>query len=168
MEKIIDLKDAFIHELSDIYDAENQIAKALPELASACCNKQLAQGFQNHLQETEGPIQRIEDICDSLDIELHSVDCEAMEGLIKESNQIIKQMDECPLRDALLIAGAQKVEHYEIASYGCLVQWAKQLGYNEVANILQQTLDEEKSTDEKLNQLATSAVNEQAGQQKAA
>lgn len=162
MKRIETLEDAFIHGLADIYSAEKQLTKALPKLAKAASNEELAEGFENHLEETQEQVERIEEILDLLDVKLPRMRCEAMAGLVQESQDIISEMDEGPIRDVLLIAGAQKVEHYEIASYGCLVEWAKQLGHDDVAELLEETLEEEKATDEKLNQIAISAVNEEA------
>lgn len=162
MKRINTLEDAFIHALADVYSAEKQLTKALPKMARAACSDELAEGFENHLDETEDQIERIEQIIDMLDIKLPRMRCHAMEGLIEESEEILHQMDKGPIRDALLIAGAQKVEHYEIASYGCLVEWARQLGYADAVDLLQETLEEEKSTDEKLNDIAISSVNEDA------
>jgi ferritin-like metal-binding protein YciE len=162
MKKITSLEEAFIHELSDIYSAEKQLTKALPKLAKAADNEMLVEGFLNHLEETEGQIERIDEIVDMLDIKLERIKCKAMEGLVEEGEEIIEEIEEGPVRDVMLIAGAQKVEHYEIASYGCLVEMAKQLGYDEAAELLEDTLEEEKMTDEKLNDIAINDVNEEA------
>lgn len=162
MSKITTLEEAFIHELSDIYSAEQQIAKALPKLARAATNQNLKQSFENHLQETLGQIERIEEIVEELGIELESITCKAMKGLAKEADEVIEEIKKGPVRDVMLIAGAQKVEHYEIATYGCLVEMAKDLGYDEAAELLEETLEEEKATDDKLNQIAISDVNQEA------
>lgn len=164
--KIQTLEEAFIHELSDIYSAEKQLTKALPKLAKAATNSTLAEGFQTHLEETEGQIARIDQLVESCGIKLKRIKCKAMEGLVEEGEEIIKEIEEGPVRDAMLIAAAQKVEHYEIASYGTLVEIARQLGYKEVS-LLEETLEEEKATDLKLNQVAISEVNEEALEQAA-
>jgi ferritin-like metal-binding protein YciE len=157
------VQDLFIHELSDIYSAEKQLTKALPRLARAAEDEALAEGFRAHLAETEGQIERIDQVVELLDLRLKRIKCAAMEGLIEESKEIIDSIDEGPLRDAALIGGAQKVEHYEIAAYGTLAALAKQLGYKDALPLLLATLKEEKATDEKLTLLA-----EQGGNQKAA
>lgn len=162
MPKITTLEEAFIHELSDIYSAEKQLTKSLPKLAKAASNPQLAAGFTQHLEETQGQIERIDQIVESLGIKLKRIKCLAMEGLVAEGGEIIEEIEKGPVRDAMLIVGAQKVEHYEIASYGSLVTVANSLGYTEAAELLKETLAEEKATDEKLSQLALSEVNQEA------
>lgn len=162
MKRITTLEDAFIHGLSDIYSAEKQLTKALSKLARASSNRELSEGFEDHLEETQGQVERIEKVVDNLEIKLERIRCRAMEGLIEESQEVISEIEKGPVRDAMLIAGAQKVEHYEIASYGCLIEMAKQLGYDDAADILEDTLDEEKATDERLTEIATSQVNEEA------
>lgn len=165
--KISTLQEAFIHGLSDAYSAEKQMTKALPKLAKAATNPQLIKGFQDHLTETEGQIDRLDQIVELLGIKLERMTCKAMEGLVKESDEVIKEIEKGAIRDVMLIGGAQKVEHYEIASYGCLVEMAKQMGYDEAAELLEETLEEEKATDEKLNEIAISSVNEEAMDQAA-
>ena len=165
--KISTLQEAFIHGLSDAYSAEKQMTKALPKLAKAATNPQLIKGFQDHLTETEGQIDRLDQIVELLGIKLERMACKAMEGLVKESDEVIKEIEKGAIRDVMLIGGAQKVEHYEIASYGCLVEMAKQMGYDEAAELLEETLEEEKATDEKLNEIAISSVNEEAMDQAA-
>jgi ferritin-like metal-binding protein YciE len=162
MRKIRTLEDAFVHGLSDIYSGEKQLTKALPKLAKAASNEELAEGFENHKEETEDQIERIERIVDMLEIKLERITCEAMKGLIEEGQEVIQEIEEGPVRDVMLIAGGQKVEHYEIATYGCLVEMAKKLGFDDAADLLQETLDEEKATDKKLNKIAISQVNEEA------
>lgn len=159
--KIQSLEEAFIHALSDIYSAEKQITKALPKLADAASNPMLADGFETHLEETEGQIEKLDRFIANNNIKLHRVTCKAMEGLAEEGEEIIDDIEEGPVRDVMLIASAQKVEHYEIASYGCLVEMAKKLGYEDV-NLLEDILAEEKATDEKLNKIAVSEVNDEA------
>ncbi|HEV7271993.1 ferritin-like domain-containing protein [Pseudoxanthomonas sp.] len=160
---IKDMQDLFIHELSDIYSAEKQLTKALPRLARATSNPDLAEAFTFHLEETQGQIERIDTLVEELGIKLKRIKCAAMEGLVEEGKEAIESIEEGPLRDAALIAGAQKAEHYEIASYGTLAALAKQLGHRNALAALLETLEEEKATDEKLTMLA-----EQGGNQAAA
>jgi len=158
------IQDLFIHELSDIYSAEKQLAKALPRLSRAAENPKLSQAFDQHLEETRGQIERIDKIVDQLDIRLKRTKCAGMEGLVDEAREIIESVPQGPLRDAALIGGAQKAEHYEIASYGTLCALAKQLGHQDAAKLLDQTLQEEKATDQKLTELAEQGANQQAAQ----
>lgn len=160
--KITTIEEAFIHGLSDIYSAEKQLTKALPKMAKAASNPMLVAGFEKHLVETEGQIERIDQIVELLEIKLHRIKCAAMEGLVEEGNETIKEIEKGAVRDVMLIVAAQKVEHYEIATYGGLVELAKQLGYKDAAKLLAKTLEEEKATDIKLNEIATTAVNEEA------
>lgn len=160
---IKNIQDLFVHELSDIYSAEKQLTKALPRLARASSSPELAEAFTMHLDETQGQIERIDQVVDELGIKLKRIKCAAMEGLVEEGKEAIDAIEQGPLRDAALIAGAQKAEHYEIASYGTLAALAKQLGYNNALKALLETLEEEKATDEKLTLLA-----EQGGNQAAA
>ncbi|MGD8106706.1 ferritin-like domain-containing protein [Pantoea sp. FN0302] len=157
------LNDLFVHTLSDVYSAEVQLTKALPKMAEAATETQLVEGFRQHLEETKGHIERLDQVIQSLDnVEMENVTCVAMEGLIKEGEEIIQEVEEGPVRDAGLIVAAQKVEHYEISSYGSLMALAKNLGYDNVVSILKNTLDEEKATDEKLTMLAEQQVNQHA------
>ncbi len=162
MPKITTLQEAFIHELSDIYSAEKQLTKALPKMAKAATNADLAAGFTLHLEETQGQIERIDQIVEDLGIRLKRIKCLAMEGLVAEGQETIDEIEKGPVRDVMLIAGAQKVEHYEIASYGALIAVAKALGYDAAAKLLADTLAEEKATDTKLNGIAMSSVNKDA------
>jgi ferritin-like metal-binding protein YciE len=155
-------EELFVHELSDIYSAEKQLTRALPRLARASSEPQLKQAFESHLEETNAQVERIDKIVEQLDIRLKRVKCVAMEGLVEEGKEIIDSFEEGTLRDAALIAGAQKVEHYEIAAYGTLAALAKELGYNEALPLIQDTLKEEKSADEKLTKLAEQRVNKRA------
>ncbi len=156
------LEDLFIHELSDTYSAEKQLTKALPRLARASTNPQLADAFSTHLEETNVQIERIDRVVELLGIKLKRIKCEAMEGLVEEGKSVIEEVEEGPVRDAALIAGAQKVEHYEIASYGTLCALGTQLGYDDAVALLRETLEEEKSTDEKLTLLAEQGANADA------
>jgi len=158
------IEDLFIHELSDIYSAEKQLTRALPKLARAASNPELSTAFETHLEETQGQIERIDKVVELLDIRLKRIKCAAMEGLVEEGKEIIDSVEEGPLRDAALIGGAQKVEHYEIAAYGTLAALAKQLGYKDALPLLLETLEEEKATDEELTMLAKSGGNAQAAQ----
>ena len=162
MPKITSLEDAFVHELSDIYSAEKQLTKALPKLAKAATNADLAAGFTSHLEETQGQIDRIDQIVEGLGIKLKRIKCLAMEGLVAEGAETIEEVEKGPVRDAMLILGAQKVEHYEIAGYGGLISIAQSLGYNDAVQLLKETLAEEKGADEKLNKVALSQVNKEA------
>ena len=161
--KIDTLHEAFVHGLSDIYSAEKQLTKALPKMAEAATNPTLANGFRTHLEETRGQIERIQQAVEAEGIELDtSVECKAMKGLIAEGDETIKEIEKGPILDVMLIVAAQKVEHYEIAAYGSLVEIANQLGYADAADLLAETLEEERSTDEKLTTIAVDEVNEDA------
>lgn len=161
-------EDLFLHELSDIYSAEKQLTRALPKMARASTEPQLAKAFESHLEETNGQVERIDKIVELMDLRLKRVKCAAMEGLVEEGKEVIESVEEGPLRDAALIAAAQKVEHYEIASYGTLAALAKELGYDDALPLILDTLKEEKSTDEKLTKLAEVRANKQAGEQRQA
>lgn len=162
MKKITKLEEAFVHGLSDAYSAEKQMTKALPKLAKASTSPELAEGFMMHLQETENQVARIEQLVEAHGLKLERMKCKAMEGLVEEGNETIKEIEKGPIRDVMLIAGGQKVEHYEIATYGCLIEMAKKLGYKEGVKLLQETLVEEKATDEKLTQIALNSVHDEA------
>jgi len=156
------LKDLFIHELSDIYSAEKQLTRALPKLARAASDPKLAEAFQSHLEETQGQVERIDRIVEHGDVRLKRVKCLAMEGLVEEGREVIEEVEKGPVRDAALIAAAQKVEHYEIASYGTLCTYAKLLGMNDALKLLKETMAEEKAADTKLGSLAELQANPQA------
>ena len=156
------VEELFVHELSDIYSAEKQLTKALPRLARASANPSLAEAFNSHLEETQGQIERIDQIVELLDLKLKRIKCAAMEGLVEEGKEVIESVEEGPVRDAALIGGAQKVEHYEIASYGTLAALAKNLGYKDAIPLILATLKEEKSADEKLTLLAEGGGNQAA------
>lgn len=156
------LKDMFVDLLQDAYSAETQLTKALPKMAKAASNAQLRSGFEQHLRETEQQVKRLEQVGTMCDCELDENTCEAMEGLIEEGEEIIDLDADPDAKDAGLIASAQKVEHYEIATYGTLCSWADQLGMAQAKTLLGQTLTEEKATDEKLTRLAESMVNTRA------
>jgi len=153
------LHDLFIHELKDIYSAEKQLVKALPKMAKAASSEKLRDGIKEHLEQTEEQVERLEQIFESLDATARGVKCAAMEGLIKEGSEIMDEDAEPAVKDAALIAAAQKVEHYEIAAYGTLVTFANLMGHDEAQRLLETTLEEEKETDRKLTELAESEIN---------
>ncbi len=156
------LEDLFEAELKDTYSAEKQLVEALPEMAKAADSEDLQDAFEKHLQETKRQVERIEKIFDRLDIDKDEEEkCAAMEGLIKEGKHIIREFDRSPVRDSALIIAAQKVEHYEIASYGSLCELADVLGYSNIADILGRSLQEEEKTDKDLTALAMD-VNDEA------
>ena len=148
------LRDLFVGELKDLYSAERQLIQALPKMAKAATSPALKKGFQDHLQQTRGHAARLEQIFKGLGGSPNGKKCKAMEGLIKEGKEMIEEDAEPEVMDAGLIAAAQRVEHYEIAGYGCVRTYAKLLGESKAAKLLQQTLDEEGATDKKLTQLA--------------
>lgn len=156
------LHDLFLHTLQDIYYAENQITKALPKMIAKATDPQLKAGFEQHLRETEGQIARLEQAFDSLGETAKAVNCPAIDGIIKEANEVAGDIADKAVLDAALIASAQAVEHYEITRYGTLIAWAGEMGHDRVVTLLQQTLDEEKATDDKLTQMATSTANARA------
>ena len=156
------MNDLLIDELRDIYHAEKQLTRALPKLARAASNEQLKEAFTQHLEETRGQIERLEQVFELLDTRTRGKPCHAMEGLIEEAKEIMEMGLVSELLDVALIAAAQKVEHYEIAGYGTLVALAQTSGFNEAAQLLQETLDEEKKTDQLLNEIAISDVNKKA------
>ncbi|MBV9122697.1 MAG: ferritin-like domain-containing protein [Planctomycetes bacterium] len=160
--KMSSLEDLFIHELKDLYSAENQIIKALPKMEKNATSPELKKAFQEHLEKTRGHVQRLEQIFERLEGTPKGKKCKAVEGLVEEGKEIMGEDLEPPVLDAALIAAAQKVEHYEMAAYGCVRTWARQLGQNEAARLLQQTLDEEAEADKTLTQIAESSVNVQA------
>ncbi len=154
------LRELFIEELKDIYWAEKHLVKALPKMKKAATSEELASAFEEHLAVTEEQVKRAEQVFDLMDMTPRAKKCEAMDGLVKEAQGIIEDTPKgSAVRDAGLIIAAQKVEHYEIAAYGSLVQLAKTMGENEVADLLQVTLDEEKETDQLLTELAVSGIN---------
>ncbi|MDR1842778.1 MAG: ferritin-like domain-containing protein [Citrobacter amalonaticus] len=157
------LEDVFIHLLSDTYSAEKQLTRGLAKLARAASDEKLSAAFNAHLEETQGQIARIDQIIEQEPkIKIKRMKCAAMEGLIEEANEVIESTEKNEVRDAALIAAAQKVEHYEIASYGTLATLAEQLGYPAAVKLLAQTLEEEKETDLKLTDLAVGNINRSA------
>jgi ferritin-like metal-binding protein YciE len=162
MAKVSTMDELFIDELRDLYDAEKQLTKALPKMAKAASSEELREAFTSHLEETEGQVQRLEEAFESLGEKAGGKKCAAMAGLVKEGDELAKEIEQGPVRDAGLIAAAQKVEHYEISGYGSARTHAQMLGHEDVASLLQETEDEEKEADRKLNELAQSEVNEDA------
>ncbi|MFL9904415.1 ferritin-like domain-containing protein [Paraburkholderia fungorum] len=152
------LKDLFIHSLSDIYSAEKQMTKSLPKMARAATSPDLRSAFETHLEETQGQIERIDQVVEASGIKLKRIKCVAMEGLVEEGQEQIDEIEKGPVLDTALIATAQKVEHYEIASYGSLIALAKQAGETAAVKLLAETLKEEKATDDKLSLLAEEKV----------
>jgi ferritin-like metal-binding protein YciE len=153
------MNDLFIHQLQDIYYAENQLVKSLPNMAEKATDKQLKQGFLTHLDETKTHVQRLEEVFRMHDAEAKAVDCPAIDGILEEADEVAGEVADKSVLDAALINAAQAVEHYEITRYGSLIAWARQLGRNDCASVLQKTLDEEKATDQKLTALAEGRVN---------
>ena len=162
MASLESLDDLLQDELKDIYDAEKQITKALPKMAKKASSEELRQAFEEHLRQTEQQIERLEQVFEQLEIPARGKPCEGMKGIIREGQDMISEAEDDATRDALMIAAAQKVEHYEIASYGSARTWATMLGKNDVAALLEETLEEEKETDQKLTGIAESMVNQEA------
>lgn len=156
------LEDLFAHQLKDIYYAEHRIAKTLPKMIAKATNPALKQGFETHLAETEGQIGRLDRVFGMLGLKPESVTCQAIDGIIKEAEEVAGEVDDKAVLDAGLLAAAQAVEHYEIARYGTLVAWAKRLGHGDAATLFEQNLAEEKATDAKLTGLAGADVNRKA------
>lgn len=156
------LHDAFIEELRDTYDAEKQLTKALPKLAKAASHPKLRQAFEMHLRETEAQIERLERVFESIDEKARGKHCDGIAGIIEEGKTIMSEEFDETTMDACLIAAGQRAEHYEMAAYGTLVAWAHAMGHEDAAELLQQTLDEEKAADEKLTEIAESGINQRA------
>jgi ferritin-like metal-binding protein YciE len=153
------MDDLFVHTLRDIYYAENQILKSLPEMIEKASDPQLKQAFQVHLGETENQVKRLEQVFKMHGVEAKGVDCPAIDGIIDEAEDVAGEVEDQKVLNAALAAAAQAVEHYEIARYGTLIAWAKQLGRNDCASVLQKNLDEEKAADKKLTEIAESRLN---------
>lgn len=162
--KLNSLHDLYIAELKDLYDAENRIVKALPKMAEAANSPDLRNAFEQHLEQTRGHVDRLEQIFQKMNEAPKGTKCKGIEGIIDEGEHMIDEADDAPpaVSDAGLIAAAQRVEHYEIAAYGTVRNFARRLGFEDHAMLLQQTLDEEGETDKKLTSLAESYINEQA------
>ncbi|MBV9654870.1 MAG: ferritin-like domain-containing protein [Acetobacteraceae bacterium] len=156
------LDDLFVHTLQDIYYAENQITKALPTMIEKASDPQLKQGFETHLNETRNQITRLEQVFKMHGQEVKGVTCAAMDGILEEAKEVMGDVEDAEVLDAAMLSSAQAVEHYEITRYGTLIALAKQLGRSDCAQVLSQTLEEEKATDKKLTDLAESRVNRKA------
>lgn len=154
MKKMTDLNDLLVHQLQDLYDAEHQITEALPKMLEAASSEELKSAFQEHLNQTEEQIDRLKQVFQVLNKRAQRVACKGMQGLIEEGDELLQEQNSGHVMDAALITAVQKVEHYEIASYGSARTYAYLLGLQDAAQLLQQTLDEEEATDKKLTQLA--------------
>lgn len=155
-------EDLFISQIEDLYDAEHRLTEALPKMAEAAHSTQLKQAFQDHLVETQGHVSRLEQVFRELNMEPKRETCPAMKGLVAEGEEMIKAKGDPDIKDAALIAAAQRVEHYEMSGYGTARAFARRLGLTQAVSLLQQTLQEEKAADEKLNTIAETSVNPQA------
>ena len=156
------LYDAFLDELRDAYDAEKQLARALPKLAKAASSPQLREAFETHLEETRGQVDRLEKVFGELDEKVRGKHCDGIAGIIEEGKSVMEEDFDEATMDACLVASGQRAEHYEMAAYGTLVAWARALGHAKVADLLEETLDEEKQADATLTSLAESAINQEA------
>ncbi len=162
MAEVGTLHDAFLDELRDTYDAEKQLTKALPKMVKAAHSPILREAFESHLEETRQQVERLEQVFESLDEKPRGKHCDGMAGIVEEGKSMMEEEFDEMTADACLIAAAQRVEHYEMAAYGTLVAWAKVMGHTEAADLLQETLDEEKAADEKLSSLAEGGINQDA------
>ena len=153
------MNDLFVHQLQDVYYAEKQLVKALPSMAKKASDPQLKQGFLSHLDETKTHVTRLEQVFQMHGAEVKAVNCPAIDGIIEEADDVAGEVEDKSVLDAALINAAQAAEHYEITRYGSLIAWAKQLGRNDCASVLQKTLDEEKAADKKLTGIAAKKVN---------
>jgi ferritin-like metal-binding protein YciE len=160
--KLESIENLFLHEVKDLLSAEKQLVKALPKMAKGASSQALKEGIEDHLEQTKGHVERLERVFKLLDKSPRAEHCKGMEGLIEEGSDLLEEDGEPHVKDAALIAAAQRVEHYEISGYGTARTLAELLGLGEAVDLLQQTLDEEKETDEKLTELAMSEVNVQA------
>jgi len=156
------MDDLFLHTLQDVYYAESQIVKALPKMIDKSTNRELTAGLRNHLRETEGQVKRLQQVFERLGQDPKGVDCPAIDGLIREADEVAGEVDDKKVLDAAIIGSAQAVEHYEISRYGTLIAWAKELGHDNVVSLLNANLKEEKAADKKLNALAEGGVNKRA------
>ena len=160
--KLESLHDLYVQELKDLYSAEQMILKALPKMAKAASSEELQSAFQEHLEETRGQVERLERIFAQMNTSPRGKKCRAMEGLLEEGKEVIAAKGDPATKDAALIAAAQRVEHYEMAGYGCVRTFARLLGEDDAADLLQETLDEEGEADKKLTQIAESSINFEA------
>ncbi|MDB5642222.1 MAG: yciF [Hyphomicrobiales bacterium] len=156
------MQDLFVHTLKDIYYAEKLIYRSLPKMIKQASSPELKQAFEKHREETEGQIERLEQVFEECEIAARGVRCEAMDGIIAEAKDVMDEVEDDQVRDAGMLAAAQTIEHYEMSRYGTLIAWAKQLGMKNSIKLLQQTLDEEKKTDKLLSELAINTVNQNA------
>jgi ferritin-like metal-binding protein YciE len=156
------LREALVDEIRDLYNAEKQLTKALPKMAKGATSEELREAFESHLEETEGQVTRLERVFELLDEKARGKHCAGMAGIVEEGSEKLQEDAEDSVLDAMLIAAAQKVEHYEIGAYGTAIAWAEALGLTEVAEVLGETLAEEKAADEKLSALAESGINDAA------
>ena len=163
MKKLATLDDLLVHELQDLYDAEQQIIKALPKMIKAASATELRTAFENHLRQTEDQVGRLKQVFSLLGVPAKGIRCDGMAGLLAEGQKMMDERVDPDVLDAALIGAAQKVEHYEIAGYGCVATYAQMLGRTEVRDLLTRTLDEEEATDERLSDLAESVINVRAG-----
>ncbi len=162
MADITNLREAFLDEIRDVYHAEKQLLKALPKLANAATDGELRNALETHLAETENQVSRLEQVFELVGEKPETKTCAGMAGIIEEGSDVLHE-DRGPVLDALIIASAQRAEHYEIAAYGTVAAWAESLGYTDAAELLRETLDEEKSADETLTGLAEAGINAAAG-----
>ena len=160
--KLKTLRDLYVDELKDLYSAEQQILKALPKMIKKATAPELADAFEDHRKVTEGQVERLEKVFEMLEVSPRGKKCKAMEGLLEEGKELMSEEAEPAVMDAGLIAAAQRVEHYEMAGYGCVRTFARLLGFEEAAELLQETLDEEADADKKLTELAESVINIEA------
>ncbi|MFA6155734.1 ferritin-like domain-containing protein [Mesorhizobium sp.] len=158
------LDDLFVHTLRDIYYAEKQIEKALPKMIDKATDPQLKAGFEKHLEQTRGHIERVEEVFELHGVKAKEVTCPAIDGILEEADEVSGDVDDKQVLDAALIASAQAVEHYEMTRYGTLIAWAKQLGRSDCASVLAKNLEEEKATDQELTKMAESKINLQAAE----
>lgn len=149
-----DLRELFLDQIADMYDAEKQLTKALPQMAKTARNEELREGFESHLEETKEHVTRLEELAKNLDVSIKHSTCQAMKGLVAEAKELMDEHEDTSALDDALIMAAQKVEHYEIATYGTLCAWAERLGFEEPVELLEQTLEEEKAADDKLTGVA--------------
>lgn len=156
------LEELFEHQLKDLYSAENQLLEALPKMVEHATDAKLKKAFENHLEETKQHKTRLEEVCKELEIDPKGETCKAMKGLLKEANDFMEEVKDKEVKDAGMIAEAQRVEHYEISGYGTAVRYAKELGHKDIAKKLKMTLDEEYNADKTLNDLAESRLNKKA------
>jgi ferritin-like metal-binding protein YciE len=165
---VTNIKELLVDELKDIYSAEKQITRALPKMAKATSSEELKEAFQSHLDETHGQIERLDKIFEILGKASRGKMCHGMQGVLEEGSEVIEEIEKSPVRDAALISAAQRVEHYEMAAYGAVREYARILGQDEIVSLLEETLEEEKAADQKLTVIAESVNPEANGVSEAA